>query len=88
MRHVAVGEYDLPDLEFPDEKFEFSFFQDRNALGIQRACQRSGITASGNAGNLRRGEGDHLGRPVVAEGEVEIVEVAPGGAEYDRPRAG
>ena len=40
-----------------------------------------GRGAPGDAGNLRRGERDDLVRRVIAEDDVEIMEVAPGRAE-------
>ena len=83
MGEVAVGEYDLFEFLLADQGFEFGLGQDRNAPGIKRTCQRGRIAPSGDAGNLRRGEGHDLERRIVAVDDIEIVEIAPGRA-HDR----
>ncbi len=83
MRDVAVGEDDLLDLPITAEGVQLRLVDDRNALGIKHAGELRRIAAAADAGNLRSGERDHLPRRVVAVDDVEVVEVAAGGAEDD-----
>ena len=58
--HVAVGEHDRVDGEVPDQGLELALGPDRDALGVALAGERGRVAAVRDAGDLRRGEGDHL----------------------------
>ena len=81
VRHVAVGEHHLVDAPFAAERLQLGFIENGNALGVARSGQLRRVAAPGDAGDLRCGEGHHLERRIVAVDEVEVVEIAPGGAE-------
>jgi len=76
VRDVAVGEDDLIHAGIPAQRLEVALLEDRNAFGIQGSGERGGIPAAGDAGDLRRGERYDLDRCIVAEHDVEVVEIA------------
>ena len=89
VRHIAIGEDHLIDRLGAADVLERAFILDGDAIGIEFAGQRRRITPPGDAGDLRGGEGDHPHRGIIAIDHIEIVEIAPGGAEDQdaaRPR--
>ena len=80
MRHIAVGEDDLVHLVLVDQVDQFALGVDRDAFWVQLASQFGRVGAAFDIGDLGGGESDHLVIRVVAEEDVEIVEVASGGA--------
>jgi len=66
-----------------DDVLEIRFGQNRDALRIQRAGQRRGVLPVVDVRNLRGGEGDDVVAGIAAIDDVEIVEIAPGGAHDD-----
>jgi hypothetical protein len=72
---VAVGEDDLIDLVRPAQAFELGLLEDRDSAGIIATGERGRIAPAGNAGNLRRREGDHLACRVVAIDDIEIMKI-------------
>ncbi len=83
MRHIAVGENNAIGFVFGDEIAQLLFGINGDALGIQVSRQGCGVSLVRDARYLGGGEGDDLVLIVVAEGDVEIVEVAPRGAHDD-----
>ena len=79
--HVAVGEDDHIDFVLANDTFHLVFFDDRDPLGIFLACEGGGIGLVGDIGDLGGGEGDDLVLRVVAEDNVEVMEVPAGGSE-------
>src|SRR5690606_3770157 len=59
------------------------FRDDRDALGIRRACQSGRVDASFDVGDLRRGKGDDMIGPILPESDVEVVKIAAGGPHDD-----
>jgi hypothetical protein len=85
--HIAVGEDDLVDLPLAADAAELCLIVDGDAVRIARTCQGRRITPAGDAGDLRGREGHDVVCWVVAEGDVEIVEVAAGGS-HDEDASG
>ena len=73
---VAVGEHHLVDVPLAADAGELRLIENGNSVGVACARERGGIAPSGDAGDLGGGEGHHLAGRVVAEGDVEVVEVA------------
>ena len=80
---VGVAEDDLVDVELADQLTQLLLGADRDPLRIARPGQRGRIDALVDAGDLGRREGDDVGVRVVAEGDVEVVEVASSGSHDD-----
>src|SRR5512140_2777625 len=78
---VAVGEVDVVDLVCGDESLHLGLGLDGDALGIELAGEDRGILAAGDVRDLRGRDSDHPIVGIVTEIGVEIVEVAPRGAE-------
>ena len=85
VREVRVGEHDLVDLFAADQLRQLLLGPDRNAVRVQRPGERGRVEAVGDPGDLGRREGDDADIGVLAEGEVEVVEVAPSGTHDDDP---
>ena len=83
MGDVAVGEEDVVDGEFGDERGELALRVDRDAVGVARPGEHRGERPAVDAGNLRGGEGDDLDGRVVLQRDQEVVEVATGGSHDD-----
>ena len=81
--HVGVGEDDDVDVLTLDEVGQLGLVDDRDSLRIKAARELGRIAAPVDVGDLRRGEGDHLVARVVAEHDVEVVEVTTGRTEDD-----
>ena len=81
MGEVAVGEDRAVDLEIADQPLQLGLRIDVDALGIERAGELFGVAAAVDSGNLRRSEADDLEVGVVAKEDVEVVKVAPSGAQ-------
>jgi hypothetical protein len=82
---VGVAEHHLVDVEVGDQVLEALLGEDRDPVGVAGAGQGGRIGAVVDVGDLGRGEGDHPGRRVAAEGAVEVVEVAAGGPHDEHP---
>jgi len=78
--HIGVGEDYLFDLVFLDQIHQLFFGVNGDSGGIEPASQFRRVGAPLDIGDLRGGEGDHLVIRVVAEENVEVVKIAPGGA--------
>ena len=81
VRDIAVGEDDFVDEPIATQGIEVALVEDRDALGIERAGELWRIPAADDAGNLSGGERKHGRVGIVAVGDIEVVKVAPGGAE-------
>jgi hypothetical protein len=79
VRHVGVREHDLVDLVLAHELLERRLGKDRNAVGIERPRQFSGVAATVDVRDLSRGERDDVVLGVVPVDEVEVVEIPTGG---------
>ncbi len=86
VRHVAVGEDDQPDAVGRADALEVVLGDDGNPVGVAWASQRGRVLPPRDAGDLCRGERDDLEARIVAERHVEVVEVAPCGADDDHAR--
>src|SRR5207247_6574104 len=85
--HVGVGEDARLDGQLRDELHQVLLREDGDSVRIPRACEGGRILAGLDAGNLSGGEGDDLNRWVVAENDVEVVEVPSGGStDWDAVR--
>ena len=67
VRDVAVGEDDLVRRQLADQARQLRLGMDRDALRVARPRQLGRIAAAIDVGDLRGGEGHHLGRRIVAE---------------------
>ena len=83
VRHVAVGEDDLVDVVALTQRLELRLVVDRDPVRVPRTGELGRKRAALDAGDLRRREGHHLDRGVVAQGHVEVVEVPTRGAQHD-----
>ena len=81
--HVAVRKDDLVDFLLADDGLEVLLGEDRYPPGVVRAGERRRIAPAVDVRNLGGGEGDDLVPVIVAVDDVEVVEVAPGGAHDD-----
>ena len=81
--HVGVGEHHLIHFPLADQRRQFRLRVDGNPVGVQFPGQFGGVSPPLDVGYLGGGEGDHLVGRVVAEIDVEVVEVAPGGSHDD-----
>jgi hypothetical protein len=73
---IAVGKHDLVDTSLPTKGFQLRLVHDRDAVRIERACQRGGVAAPGNLRNLGCGKCHHAAARIIAIDPVEIVKVA------------
>ena len=78
--HVAVGEHDRIDTALADQGLELALGHDRDAVLVHRSGKLGRVAASRDAGDLGRGERHDLRPGIVPVDDVEVVEVAPGGA--------
>src|SRR3989304_4760643 len=86
---VAVGEDDLVDAARPDQVLPALLREDGDAGGVERPGELRRVGAAGDVGDLRRREADDLVGGRVAEDDVEVVEIAAGGAQdEDAPSRG
>ena len=72
---------DEVDVMAADEVFELGFRVNGNSVRVSLACQLRRIPAAIDVGNLGGGEPHHLKVGVTPVEDVEVVEVAPGGAK-------
>ena len=77
---VGIGKDDLVDAQHADQRRHLALRVDRDARRVELARKLGGIAPAVDVGDLRRGEGDDLVVLVVPEYQVEVVEIAPGGA--------
>jgi hypothetical protein len=80
---IGVGEDDLVDVVRADELRQLVLRTDRDPLGIPRPGERRRVGPLVDPRDLRRGERDDLRVGVVAERDVEVVEVASAGSHDD-----
>jgi hypothetical protein len=78
--HIRVGEDDLVDVVLADQVAELVLGVDRDSVGVELAGEERGIDAPRDVRDLRRSERDDLVVLVPAVDDVEVVEVAAGGA--------
>jgi len=86
VRHVGVREDDLVDLLLDDDLLQLSLRPDRDPARIERAGERRRVDAVLDVRKLRRGERDDAELAAPAVDDVEVVEVAAGGAGDENPR--
>src|ERR1039458_8770811 len=79
--NIAVGKHDRINLVFGNQLFHILFLEDRDAFRIQASCRFGRITAAGNVRNLGGGECDYVLVGIVAEQDIEVVEVPACGAK-------
>ncbi len=84
---IAVREDGQIGACFREHALEIGLGFNGNPLRIQRSCQRRGIAATVDVGDLGGREGHHLIIGVIAEEDVEVVKIAPGGT-HDHNLAG
>ncbi len=84
---VAVGEYDPVDLLAREDAFEIGLRDDVDAVRVEGPGELRRVAPVIDPGDLGGRERDDLDRWVVAIDDVEVVEVAPGGAHDDYLRA-
>jgi len=78
--HVAVGEDDPVDLLAGEDLLQLGLRDDVDAVRVERPGELRRVPTVIDPGNLGGREGDNLDAGVVAVDDVEVVEVAPGGA--------
>ena len=78
VRHVGIGEDHQIDRQLANQLLDAVLLVDRDAVGVARPGELGRIAAVGDVGDLGGGEADDLERRIVAEADVEIVEVAAG----------
>ncbi len=83
MGHVGIGESHQIGLVFPDEVGQSRLFVNGNAVGISLPGQFRRIPAALDVRDLGGGKGDHPVAGIVAEIDVEIVEIPPRRAHDD-----
>jgi hypothetical protein len=83
--HVAVREDDPVDAPLPDDPLELVLGQDGDAIGIAWPGQRRRIVSAADPRDLGGGEGHHLGVGRIAVHGIEVVKIAPGGAQDHDP---
>src|SRR5262245_40724861 len=76
MRDVAISEDDIAHATLLNDTWQVLLRENGDTLGISRAGQLGGVEPPLDVGDLGRGEGDHLIGGVVAEEDVEVVEIA------------
>src|SRR5207245_3465765 len=81
--HARVREDARLGIERLDEPRELLFGKNRDPVRIDFPREGRGVLPSLDSRNLRRGKRDDAVRRIVAEIDVEIVEVAACGAEDD-----
>src|SRR5581483_6220820 len=84
---VAVGEDDMINLVAADQRLQFLFRIDGNAVWITRAAENRRVSPVGDPWNLRGGKSHHLIVGVVTEIGVECVKVATGCSQDQDPFA-
>ena len=85
MRDVAIGEYDVIDLQAGNQRRQLRFRKNVYAIGIERACQGGWISPFGNSRDLRSSKRDHLVCRIMSVHDVEVVKVATGRAHDQNP---
>src|SRR5208283_35658 len=83
VRDITVGKNRAVNLARFYGGFKVSFFDDGDSLRIKRSGERWRIAAASNIGDLRGGEGHHAEVRIVAEDDIEIVEVSASGTENE-----
>jgi hypothetical protein len=83
VRAVAVGHDTHLGAGARNQLRQRGLVLDGDALGIVRPGQRSRVAPAVDVGNLRGREGDHIVGGIVPVDAVEVVEIAPGGAQDD-----
>ena len=87
VREIRVAHDDFADLVLGDQLLEFVLRSDRDPVRVVRPAQRRWIRALIDVGDLGGGDGDDLDVRVVAEDDVEVVEIASTGTEDENPLA-
>ncbi len=82
VRDIGVREDAEIDGLAGDDLFQLGLGQNRNALGILRSSDLCRIDAPADVRDLRRREADDAIIGVTAEISVEVVKIAPRGAQY------
>ncbi len=88
VRKVGVGEHNLVDTDGPDELLQVGFWADGNARRVARAGERRRVDPVVDARDLRRGKCDNFDRRVVAEHDIEVVEVTPASSHDEHAACG
>ncbi len=83
MREVAVGKDCLVHVVLPDKLLKLILGIDRNPVGIKLSCEYRRVRSPGDVRNLRGRESYDIVPFIVAEVDIEIVEVAPRSAHDD-----
>ena len=81
--HVAVAEHRQVDALLDDDPIQLALTKNRNPLRVERAGQLSRVAPILDVGNLRRREGNDFIGGIIAEEDVEVVEITPRRAEND-----
>ena len=81
VRDVRIAEHDLADLALAHDLLELGLGDDRDPVGIARPRQLGRVHAAVDVRDLGRREAHHLVLVAAAVDEVEVVEVAPCGAD-------
>ena len=85
VRDVRVREDDLVDALVADEPLELVLGDDRDPGGVAVARQLGRVDAAVDVRDLGGGERDDLDVLAAPVEEVEVVKIAPGGADDDDP---
>ena len=88
MRHIRIGKDNLFHFKFLDKLEQVNLGIDRYAFRIHLPSQLAGIRAPLDIGDLGRSECHHFIVRVIAEEDVEVVEVAPSGAHDESSNRG
>jgi hypothetical protein len=77
VRYIAIGENNLIDMMRSAKLFKVCLGDNFDSIGIKWSRQRCRIPPTSNAGNLRGGECNDIGRSIATVHHVEVVEVSP-----------
>jgi hypothetical protein len=86
--HVRVREDHLVDLALPHDSLQLGLGHDRDPVGVAVAGELGRVDAAVDVRNLGRREPHHLVLVAAAVDEVEVVEVAPCGADDEHASSG
>jgi hypothetical protein len=81
VRHVTVCENALVRVQFLNQLLQVLLRVNGNAVRVEASRERGRVLAAGYVGDLRRGERHDVIRGIVSVKSIEVVEVAPGGAD-------
>ena len=85
MRNIAVGKHHNIDGVLVDQVFQLRLLDNGNAIRVKRPGQWGRVAPVGDIGDLGGGKGHHAELGTVAKQHVEVVEIAPGGAQDQNP---